>query len=207
MKNKKILNNSNWVKILIIGLSILSAALISLIFTELLSVSASAVQQGDKPKYNWTVVDDLGIGVFPGVGEAQHFRVSHATGWEVLAYCLQPGEAPPPVGCTCELLEDDVFWCGDDYQDIQLYEVLQVPQPPPTSTSTSTTTSTPTATSIPPTQVPTRKLSSTPTPRPKMGGGDSVQTLGLVRFAAGLSLFAAGILVAVFDWRKIFRRG
>jgi hypothetical protein len=206
MKNIKLLISSNWVKITLIGLGILTAALISLLFTESLSVSASPANQGDKPKYNWTVTENMGIGVFTGVGEAQYFRVNHPTGWEVFAYCLQPGEASPPVGGTCELLEDDVFWCGDDYQDIQLYQVLQEPQPPPTSTSTSTPTSTPTATSIPPTQIPTRKPSPTPTPRPKMGGGDSVQTIGLVRFAVGLSLFTVGILLAVFDWRKIIRR-
>ena len=199
---RKIFQSLNNYILITIILFVTTAALFG---WQLFNVSANPVQQGDKPKYNWTVVEDLGIDVFPGVGEAQHFRVSHATGWEVLAYCLQPGEAPPPVGCTCELLEGDVFWCGDDYQDIQLYQVLQVPQPPPTSTSTSTTTSTPTATSLPPTQVPTQKPSPTPTPRPKMGGGGSVQTLGIVRFAAGLSLFAVGILLAVFDWRKIFR--
>ncbi|HEY9121800.1 MAG TPA: hypothetical protein VIM80_02280, partial [Brevefilum sp.] len=73
------------------------------------------------------------------------------------------------VGAVCDLVEGDTFWCGDEYQLLRRYKILQMPPPAQTSTSTSVptqaSTSTPTATlTNTPTFTPTATNTSTPTP-------------------------------------------
>ncbi len=123
------------------------------------------------PPYGWEVTEDLGVGDVPGGPTAQRFVVEHDTGWEVLAYCLEPDEPPPPVGAVCDLVEGDAFWCGDEYQMLRRYKIVQMPPPAQTSTSTSaptrTSTSTPTATATnTPTFTPTATYTATPTNTP-----------------------------------------
>lgn len=111
------------------------------------------------PTEGWRVCEDLGIGSVPGLGEnRQRFVLcNNPTGWQVLVYCLDPGMTPPSVGAYCSLINDGTFWCGDGIQQLEFYEIYQLP-PTPTSTATdtatSTATATATATSIPPTLTP-----------------------------------------------------
>lgn len=201
--------------ILVLGLGLLFLTVVMAFGWHLSSASAITIKMQEMPKYNWIIDEDLGVGEVPGSTPAQIFVVTHPQGWEVLAYCLEPGEEAPPVGTTCELIDENTFWCGDAYQNIRRYQVLQTPPPPPTNTATSTTTSTPTSTStstptstsLPPTKAPTKKPSATPTARPYMGGsGSNVQGGDILKFGLGFSLFAFGILFLVFNWRRIFFR-
>jgi len=122
------------------------------------------------PPYGWEVTEDLGVGDVPGGPTAQRFVVEHDNGWEVLAYCLEPDEPPPPIGAVCDLVEGDTFWCGDEYQLLRRYKIVQTPPPPAqtntaTSAATQISTSTPTATATnTPTFTPTATNTSTPTP-------------------------------------------
>jgi len=138
-------------------------------------VSDSKQLDANPPPVGWVVTEDLGVGDVPGGPTAQRFVVEHDYGWEVLAYCLEPDEPPPPVGAACDLVDGDTFWCGDEYQLLLQYEIVQIPLPPtqtntsiaaptrtltPTATATNTPTHTPTATN---TATPTNTPSSTPT--------------------------------------------
>ena len=170
------------------------------------------------PPYGWKVTEDLGVGDVPGGPTAQRFVVEHDTGWEVLAYCLEPDEPPPPVGAVCDLVEGDTFWCGDEYQLIRRYKILQMPPPAQTSTSISAatriSTSTPTATNTAtptntPSSTPTSTATSTPvntsvtaTPRPKMGGDGNLRSGDILRLAFGIGLISISGVLAAFEGKR-----
>lgn len=166
------------------------------------------------PSYGWTVSEDLGVGQVPGGPTAQRFVLEQVNGWEVLAYCLDPQEPPPPVGTSCELMNENTFWCGDEFQNLREYQILQTP-PPPVNTPTYTRTPTRTATSTPshtptaiPTTIPTAtnteipKPAPTPTPRPKMGGDGNLQLGDGVRLAVGIGLIGIGSILAAINRKR-----
>lgn len=115
-----------------------------------------------QPAYGWYVCADLGVGPVPGLGEnRQRFSLCHGDGWEILAYCLDPGMPMPEYGTTCEEIPGEVWFCGEAVQRLQLYDVVATPTPP-------TPTRTPTAT---PTITPSPTPTITPTPPGGTGGG------------------------------------
>lgn len=175
----------------------ITAIIVSLLFVSTrLSAKANAPRQTPPlPVEGWRVCEDFGVGSIPGLGEPrQRFGICN-NGWEVQAYCLNPGETPPTVGEYCSMLNDDVFWCGDGIQQLQLFAILQIP-PTPTPTPTATNTPTPTPTTIPPTAtaVPSQTppaATQAPTARPTnivrvSPGGPG--NLGEVAFSAFLSI-------------------
>ena len=220
-----------------VGAGILVVALISLFGLRVLQTKVLSKQfSSNLPRYGWRVTKDLGIGEVPGGPTAQRFQVDHFYGWEVLAYCLDPQKPPPPMGTLCELMNGETFWCGDEFQQLREYEIVQQPPSPtrtnttlprntrtatPTSTSTSTPTSTmtPTATN---TATPTRTRTntptntstkapgsgntSTPTPRPKMGGGGNFRIGDAVRLTLGIIVIGIGVSFAAMNWKRYFRK-
>jgi hypothetical protein len=118
------------------------------------------------PTYNWFVCEDLGLGVVPGVpGLRQILRLCHNQGWEIRAYCLQPGVPVPPIGSTCSNTPEDTFWCGDGFQILQEFaqDVTPTASPVPLETNTAV----PTQTSLPSitiTTTPSRTPTETLTP-------------------------------------------
>ena len=192
------------------------------------SASIPAVQlQQDGPPYpqhGWRVCEDLGVGNPPGgPSGVQIMALCQGEGWRVQAYCLEPADPAPPIDAFCSLVGDRTFWCGDEYQMLREYIILQTPQPTETFTATATVTFTPTATLTPtvtltvtgtplPTQTSTTVPAATDTMvasaaasptvfyRPAPGGsGNRGLFIGLVILAGGLMAFgAAGIL----RWRR-----
>ena len=170
----------------------------------------------DLPRYGWNVTEDLGIAEVPDGPTAQRFELRQDDGWEVLAYCLNPDVTPPPVGTGCEL-EGDTFWCGDDFQQLREYQIVQ--QPPPeqedtptptvtltstatsTSTATATSTQTPTATNAP-TGTTAPAQSFTPTPRPKMGGGGNFSIGVAISLTLGFLMIGIGLSLTAVDWKR-----
>jgi len=163
------------------------------------------------PPDGWNVTEDLGVGEVPGGLTAQRFELRQDQGWEVLAYCLNPEEPPPPVGTSCGMIDDNTFWCGDQYQQLREYQILQQPPPEqtettvPTATATNTVTATPTMTQTPTaTEVPTNTSvptqSFTPTPRPKMGGSGNFHISDAISLTLGIVMVCIGIILAVFNW-------
>jgi hypothetical protein len=167
MINKK----QSLITIIILTVPLLIGAF--LIFTPIGQVIARGL--GQLPQHGWTICEDLGMGYEPGMPEErQMFKLCHSNGWELLAYCLDPNVDPPGVGRYCSMLNDDVFWCGDDVQELHRLYPLQTPTDPPvdpdtptstpsftnTTTHTSTYTNTPTQTQ---TQDPTSTSTNTPT--------------------------------------------
>jgi hypothetical protein len=149
-----------------------------------------SLQQGEMPVYGWTVCADMGIGPVPGVPDPrQRFRLCHPDGWRVRVYCIQPDWLPPALGASCSRYNDTDFFCGQNLQNLRIYQVLDTPTPTPTFTSTPT--NTPTATSTPaPTATGLPTLTPTNTPvipsplptrfvRPQAGGLGFRDLLGL----------------------------
>lgn len=143
-----------------------------------INVKASSLRQTTLPSEGWRVCRDLGVGSIPDLGEdRQRFAIClNPPGWEVQAYCLNPGDTPPEEGAYCSLLGGNTFWCGDAVQQLRLYAILQIP-PTPTSTPTATSTATATATFLPtaspvPSQTPRPAATQarTPTQRVVPGG-------------------------------------
>lgn len=176
---------------------------------------AEALQQAPPlPTDGWRVCQDLGIGSVPGLGEdRQRFVLCNPpTGWQVQAYCLNPGVTPPSVGAYCSMVSDSTFWCGDGIQQLEFYGILQLP-PTPTSTFTATATSTATTTSIPPTFTPgpsqtapaaTRAPTTAATPVVRVAPGGPGNREWIVAGAVLLSSLLAG--VAWLIHRKILSR-
>lgn len=139
-----------------------------LLLAVLLNVKASPSRQTPPlPSEGWRVCQDLGVGSVPGlVEDRQRFALCNPpTGWEVQAYCLNPGVTPPGIGALCSLIGESTFWCGDTIQQLELYAILQIP-PTPTETPTATATNTPSATPTPTetaTNTPTETATSIPT--------------------------------------------
>ncbi len=120
-------------------------------------------EPSDKPRYNWRVCEDLGVGPVPGVPDArQRFRMCHNQGWQLLAYCLQPDRPAPAIDTMCSRINDDTYWCGDGIQNLEEYAILQTPAPSPTPTPTSTATPSPSPTSTGTSAPPVAPPSSTP---------------------------------------------
>jgi len=215
---------------LLIGVGILILALASLNGLRMLAPKAISKQQDrNLPPFGWTVTKDLGVGEVPDGPTAQRFVLEHDDGWDVLAYCLDPGEPPPELGTQCEMIDDDTFWCGDDNQLLRLYEIVQ--QPPTsthtftptitvTHTSTATPTSTPTSTPTPtPTPTPTSTATATstakptdvqpappsPTPRPKMGGGGNFGMGDAIILTLGILCIGIGVSLAAVNWKRYLR--
>lgn len=171
----------------------------------------------DLPQYGWNVTDDLDVGEVPGGPTAQRFELRQEEGWQVLAYCLNPDVTPPPIGTSCQLIDENTFWCGNDLQQLREYQILQ--QPPPeqedtptptvtltstatsTSTATATSTQTPTATNAPTgTTAPTQSF--TPTPRPKMGGGGNFSIGVAISLTLGFLMIGIGLSLTAVDWKR-----
>lgn len=162
------------------------------------------------PPDGWNVTEDLGVGEVPGGPTAQRFELRQDQGWEVLAYCLNPEEPAPPVGTSCGMIDDDTFWCGDEFQQLREYEILQQPPPEqedtPTATATSTSTATATSTLAPtsttaPTNTVVATQSFTATPRPKMGGGGNFNIGNAFSLILGFLIIGIGISLTVVDWK------
>lgn len=162
------------------------------------------------PPDGWNVTEDLGVGEVPGGPTAQRFELRQDQGWEVLAYCLNPEEPAPPVGTSCGMIDDDTFWCGDEFQQLREYEILQQPPPEqedtPTATATSTSTATATSTQAPtsttaPTNTVVATQSFTATPRPKMGGGGNFNIGNAFSLILGFLIIGIGISLTVVDWK------
>lgn len=122
----------------------------------------------DLPIFGWVVDEDLGIGQVPFGPIAQRFILEHWDGWELFAYCVDAKMPSPPVGTICEMIKEDTFWCGDEYQPVKIYEIPETPRTATvtetmTATSTSTSTVTMTATSTN-TKMSTSTMTATLTP-------------------------------------------
>lgn len=118
------------------------------------------------PIHGWRVCADLGLGNAPGVpGNVQIMELCQGEGWRVRAYCLEPLEPPPPLNTFCSLVGERTFWCGDEFQLLREFIILDTPAPPDTATATltQTQTSTPTFTASP-TLTPLPSLTQTPLP-------------------------------------------
>jgi len=185
------------VSILLIGLKVINP------------VSANQ-QQNNLPKYGWVVCEHLGFGEVPGHEPADRFKLCNQNVWEVLAFCIQPEVPVPPLGTICSLGNENIFWCGDDIQLLQLYQILPTPIPSPTDTPTPTNTPTPTSTAtVTPTTTPTQTPTSTPsvtptevipptetvtpTQRDRLGGSGNFETTDLISILAGIVLVGIGI--------------
>jgi len=168
--------------------------LLLLLFPSSSAVASPPAQQVLPPE-GWQLCSDLGMVTIPGIGDRQLFQMCQGEGWEVQAYCLDPGMPIPPIGATCSLLGGDTFWCGDGIQQLQLFQIIETPVPS-TSTPTPTLTPTPTPTSVQTTQPAPTAAPETPVPtlpsRPTPGGpGNGSVFLFLGSLAAGLILAGA----------------
>lgn len=191
----------------IITLFIVSILLIGL--TVINPVSANH-QQNSLPQYGWVVCEDLGIGEVPGQDPAHRFRLCNQRVWEVLAFCIEPEVPVPPLDTICELMNGEIFWCGDGVQLLQIFQILPTSTPPPTDTPTPTSTATITPTSTP-TQIPTSTPTSTPTEvipptftitptkRDRMGGSGNFDNTDLIGVLIGIVLIGIGISTILLD--------
>lgn len=207
---------------------LLLASLFVPFFLPAMPATASPLAQENLPTYGWVVAEDLDVGEIPGLPTAQRFRMRHQDSWELLAYCLEPSIDPPPEGTTCQLIDEDTFWCGDGLQHLRMYQILQTPPPPsptlthtptstPTHTPTFTPTQTPTSTQTPmptvtqtprPTQEATQAQENRPTPTQRSRSGQSgilVQQGDIVRWTLGGTLIGFAAVMAVLEWRHYLR--
>lgn len=194
-------------------------------------VTAAPLAQDDLPIYNWRVCEDLGMGTVPGVpGTVQRFRVCHRQGWDLEAYCIQPLIPPPPLETICERINEDTFWCGDQFQLLRYYQILQTPTPGPSDTPvtptetltpvpTFTQTSTPLPSDTPtPTSTETPFSTSTETPpvptvpvmtqtqRPPPGGSGNLDGGASARWLFGIGLLAGGLWLVIHDRQRAHDR-
>jgi hypothetical protein len=216
-----------------IGL-ILSIAGIVLVLTSFSAIAKppeAVSMQEDQPYpiHGWRVCADLGLGNPPGVpGPVQIMQLCQGEGWVIQVYCLEPLEPAPPVDTFCSLVGDRTFWCGDQFQLVREYIILQTAQPTetvtstPTDTATSTNTATPTQTATPvptstgtvqPTNTITLTVTTTLTSvvsevaitptvfnRPAPGGqGNREIFVGMSLVAIGLVVFG---LTGILRWRR-----
>jgi hypothetical protein len=144
-----------------------------LIGLEIVYPKLNVSQPKDMPIDGWVICEDLGIGEVPGHTPAQRFRLCNGDSWELLAYCLNQSLPAPPEGTVCERINEDTFWCGDEYQPIRIYEIQPTSTAVPTETATRTATPAPTKTHTPthtlthtPTHTPTHTSTHTPTNTP-----------------------------------------
>jgi hypothetical protein len=159
-------------------LSALVAALFIYLPAAGVGVSAvpRALGQVQLPVHGWTICGDQGIGPVPGVpGSVQRLDICHGSGWEVRAYCLDPGQPVPPNGTVCSMVNSTDFWCGGGFQELRQYQILQTPgAPTPQPSLTPTTSPTPQSS---PTTSPTPTQPGTTPPAPTLTPPASTQTL------------------------------
>jgi len=98
------------------------------------------------------------------------FTMTHPDGWVMTGECLDPTYPSPPVGTSCDFV-NNIWYCDGYSQRIIIIFVLVTPTPTltPTPTSTLTPTSTSTPTELPtdtpePTLPPPTGITDTPTP-------------------------------------------
>jgi hypothetical protein len=177
----------------------------------------AAPKQFDLPQYGWEVCADLGYGDVPGVdGQSQRIALCHGDGWVVYAHCIEPLKEAPELYTVCSV-ENGVFWCGDDVQLLQEYQLQQTAAPSstprpsatplPSATPQPSATATVQATAVPsitstPEEVPPVGGEGTPTMqatvyyRPHAGGTGTVGPfLSALAAAVGLGLLAAALLL------------
>ncbi|MBE0408140.1 MAG: hypothetical protein IBX69_00225 [Anaerolineales bacterium] len=227
MNRIKILFYFPYLKSRILGLVVPMVAIGLLFSLQVWQSSAATLNQEDLPVFGWSVCEDLGMGVVPGVpNPVQRFRLCHQQAWELLAYCLEPEIPPPPEGTICERIDGDTYWCGDGIQQLRHFQILQTPTPvppdtlTPTPTSTHTSTPTPTSTSSPtptttntathsptvtPTLTSTAVITATETQRPPMGGRGNFEKTEAVRWVFGSSLIGLAITLAWIERAKLFK--
>ena len=175
------------------------------------SGKSAAPKQAILPSEGWVVCGDLGIGSPPGApGNVQLMLLCAGNDWEVRAFCLEPAEPAPPLGAGCSLVGGVTFWCGEQYQLLQLYQIQQTPAPTNTLVPTNTYTPIPTNTPRPPNtpsptflpipsltpRQPTVTLAPDTQPtvfvRPSAGGpGNLLPVASVLALAAGLALLVA----------------
>ena len=174
----------------------------------LFTPKVGAARQKNLPIYGWIVWEDLGFGEIPGHPPAHRFRlVNFSGGQSLLAFCLDQYLPPPPIGQICERISKDIFWCGEIYQPVKIYEIqaTTTPQPSitPTATNTPTRTNTPTAMSTP-TETPTPTISHTlsvaPTERQRMGGEGNFQSKDLTKGFLGVIIIGFGVSMAMINF-------
>jgi len=192
-----------------------SAIFLFIVISVFLSLGVFRPKRGESPEnivafnkslpiYGWYVGEYLGYGEVPGHPPAHRFRLHNASGHSLLAFCLNQWLPPPPRGQACERISEDVFWCGDEYQPVKIYELL----PTPTSTATNTPSPTSTATLTPtPTHTitPTHMPTVTPTKRPRMGGETNLPQKDFLKGMLGVLIIGFGILMAVIYYSNNFR--
>lgn len=163
MGNKQKMNTHHRLCKFVVNILMLLIGLGSTLYLPATSGTAAPLPQDNLPTYGWVVDEDLDVGEVPGLPDVQRFRMRHQDDWELLAYCVDPNIDPPAEGTTCQLINEDTFWCGDGVQHLRIYQILQTP-PAPSPTATHTPTSTPTHTpTFTPTSTQTHTLTSTPT--------------------------------------------
>lgn len=194
-------------------ITIFSISLILIGLTVIKPVSANH-QQENLPKYGWAVCEDLGIGEVPGHEPTNRFKLCNQGIWEVLAFCIEPEVPIPPLETVCELISEDIFWCGDHIQLLRIYQIIPTSTPPPTDTPTATITATITATNTPtitptqtststPTITPTQEIppthTFTPTKRDRMGGSGNFENTEMIGILIGILLIGIGISTILLD--------
>ena len=171
---------------------------------EVLTPKVGTAHQKKLPIYGWVVGEDLGFGEIPGHPPAHRFRlINHSGGLSLLAFCLNQYLPPPPIGQICERISKDIFWCGDVYQPVKIYELqaTTTPRPSITPTQTNTPTETPTPTStVTPTPTTTRTPSVTPTKRKRMGGEGNFQSKDLSKGVVGVMVIGFGVSMAIINY-------
>ena len=148
---------------------LVTVLLVTAVFTVFSSPAVATPASGDSglPREGWHVDSYLGYGSVPGQSGSFHRFELKANNFAVRAYCVEPLKENPPIGISCSYIAGiNRFWCGDTYQELVPYEILETPVPTPTSTNTPTETPTSTPTSTPtetPTSTPTEMPTATPT--------------------------------------------
>jgi hypothetical protein len=156
-----------------------------------------------KPVDGWYVCRNLGIGPVPGLPDPrQRLKLCHDSGWEVYAYCTQPGLPVPPVGRRCTRISGNTYRCGASNQRLREYRTIQVPVDTPTPTVTPVFTPTP---SITPTQ-PAFVATATRSQRVPTGGeGNAMQLQSLLFVEIGVIILST-ILGILIIWRVLKSR-
>ena len=163
------------------------------------------------PVDGWTICADQGIGPVPGLpGSVQRMDLCHGSGWEVRAYCLDLGKPVPPNGTLCSMINTTDFWCGDNFQELREFQILQTPQAPtPGPTATPQPSPTPQSSPTPGQPTPNQPAPTTPVPsatlqatvfvRPHPGGPSNLPlVLSALSTAAGILLLST---FAVVIWQ------